>query len=393
LVLFGLLFLGVVFSAAPEITQLSYNPAPAVPGSTIDLFLQIENTDIAKSDVMVSIIDEFPFSVKDDSSKLVGDMIKHAKSNIVFKIYVDPSAENKTYSIKVNVSTKDEVGKIVPLDVVVSGKEPIVKVVQISPSKLVPGEEKQISMVLQNVGTSAAYDVIVELQEDRTVTTTGAVVDRQILPLGSATTYVGEIFPGLQKTLTMGVSVNRDADLKNYIVPVTVSYRTAAGVRESSRSYIGFKVSGNVDFESTMREIVGNPIAGESITTTLELFNKGAGKADFVVASITTDCGVVDDKKEFIGSLEPNDIDSFRSTIVLDDNLDTGFCEFNVNIEYQDIDASTKKVSIPIALRVYSKEDGNQIFGSGPNWIILFGILIILGAGVWYYKKRFHNKK
>ena len=384
-----LLFVGGALAAAPDITQSSYDPSPAIPGSTVKLFLQIENTEaLVKTNVKVSIADVFPFSTKDGSEKLIGDLGKSAKSTISFTIYVEPSAQNQTYTLNASVSTDQDSGKTVPITIVVAGNQPNIKVVAVSPSRLVPGEEKEISMVLQNVGTSAAYDVVVELQEDRTVTAAGTVVERQILPLGSATKYVGQILPGEQATVLMGIAVNREAELKNYTVPVTVSYRTAGGTRESTTSYAGFKVSGSVAIEATLKEVVGVAVAGTENTATIELFNKGAGKADFVVASLTADCGVSDGKKEFIGTLDPNDVDSYRAVIVLNDVIETGNCALNVNVEYQDTDASTKNISIPVSMMVYSASDGASRIGGGPDLLMIIVVLIIIVGGFYYYKKR-----
>jgi hypothetical protein len=392
--LFVLLFMGMVFAAAPDITQTSYDPSPAVPGSTIQLFLQLENKESnVKTNVEVSVISEFPFLVKDDSVKVIGDMGGYSKSTVLFTVYIDPSAENKSYPLKVSVSTDQDSGKTVPIDIFVSGKEPNVRVVQVSPSKLIPGEEKQISLVLQNIGTSTAYDVLVELQEDRTITAAGAVVERQILPLGSATKYIAEILPGEQATVTMNIAVNREADLKNYTIPVTISYRNPSGTRDSTTSYAGFKVSGDVALEATLKDLSTIAIAGNETTATIELFNKGAGKAEFMITSVTTDCGASDGKKEFIGSLEPNDVDSFRSVILINSDVVTGECMLNVNVEYQDTDASTKNISIPLSMMVYSESDGAAKLGGGPDLLFILIVLIVLGgAGYWYYKKKKKTK-
>ena len=392
-ILFALIFAGMVFAAAPDITQSSYDPSPAVPGSTITVFLQLENTEsLTKTNVKVSLADEFPFSVKDGSLKEIGNMGKSSKSTVSFKVYIEPSAENKTYSIKATVSTDQDTGKTIPIDIVVSGKEPNIKVVQVSPSTLLPGEEKQISMILQNVGTSTAYDVIIELIEDRTVTATGTVVERQILPLGSATKYVGQIHPGEQVAVLINIIVNREADLKNYTVPITAVYRNASGTRESTVSYAGFKVSGVVDIEATLKEIIGTSVAGSETTVSVELFNKGAGKADFAVASLTAECGTSDGKKEFIGTLEPNDVDSFRSVISINKDVSTGNCTLNVNVEYQDTDASTKTISLPVSMMVYSSADGASRIGGGPDFILIGFVLVVIVAGFWYYKKRKNRK-
>lgn len=387
-IIFVLLFavlLGTVFSAAPAINQVNYNPSPAVPGSTTEILVQVENTEnITKTNVIVSINDDYPFTLKSDSEVNVGSLAKHAKTTVSFTVYVDPSAENATYPLNISVgSDQDGVARLVSSNIVISGREAIIKVVGASNAKMIPGEEKTIDISLQNVGTSAAYDVVLEFIEDRTVTATGTVVEREILPLGSASTFVGTLLPGATTSVPVNLTVNREAELQNYTVPVTVSYRTSSGERTSNTSYVGFKVSGDVQIEATLKDVVGTTALGSDNIITIEIFNKGAGKADFVIASLGADCGTTDGSKEFIGTLEPNDVDSFRSVLTIQDEYVEN-CVLSVNMEYQDSDATTKSVSIPLALSL----SPNAVVGGGPDIVTIAIVIVVLIAGIWYIRKR-----
>lgn len=56
LIVIILLLIGGVFSAPPEITQLIYSPSPAIPGSIINVFIQLENNEkITQTDVIVEL--------------------------------------------------------------------------------------------------------------------------------------------------------------------------------------------------------------------------------------------------------------------------------------------------------------------------------------------------
>jgi len=166
-------------------------------------------------------------------------------------------------------------------------------------------------------------------------------------------------------------------------VPVTVSYRTSSGERTSNTSYVGFKVSGDVQIEATLKDVVGTTALGSDNTVTIEIFNKGAGKADFVIASLGADCGTTDGSKEFIGTLEPNDVDSFRSVLTIQDEYVEN-CMLSVNMEYQDSDATTKSVSIPLALAL----SPNAVVGGGPDIVTIAIVIVVLIAGIWYIRKR-----
>jgi hypothetical protein len=388
------LFMGA-FAETPIVSQFNYDPSPAVPGDIITILIQIENTDgSTKDDVTISIENKYPFTGQEETTKNLGSIEKYGKTLTTFKVYIDPSAQNTTYSLPITINTKQEtIGKTVNRDIIISGKEPIVKVISISESRLIPGQEKDIVFGLQNMGTSTAYDVIVELQEDRTVTATGAIVEREITPLGTAIAYVDKLNPKEMINSTIKISVNREADLKNYTLPIKVSYRNSSGTRTTETSYIGFKIAGTVEMDLALKETV-DLIAGQEQTITFELFNKGAGKAEFTIANIQTDIGEIDKPKQFIGSLQPNDVDSFKTLIKIDPNTQTTIGIIKVTLEYQDTDATMKTTIIEIPAQVYSAQDGATRQGINPlGGIINLIILIIIVFGGFKIYKKFKNKK
>lgn len=384
-----ILLIGGVFAAIPDVSQVSYDPSPAVPGSTITVLVQIENPDnVDKENVYVSIEETYPFTVKETNERNIGNLEAKGKTITYFEIYVDPTALNQTYDLEVKVKeNKSNTGKIEKKEIVVSGNNPILKVVNISESKLIPGEEKKITFEIQNIGTSTAYDISLELEEDRTVTATGEVVEREITPLGSATGYIEKILSGEKENITIELSVNREADLKNYTLPVTLSYRTPSGEREEETSYIGFKIAGPVLMDGAIKE-AGDLINGGEYEVTIELFNKGAGKAEFTIVNIETDFGDVDRTKQFIGSLEPNDVDSFN-TIINVDTLETKTGTIKLTIDYQDADAIKKQQVLELPVKVYSSDDGAALTPLNPVGILINIIILIVIVFVGYkgYKK------
>lgn len=369
-----LAMLGTAFAAFPEVTQVSYNPSPAVPGTTITFLVQIENNDsTAQREITVRIEDTYPFTVKTDESnpnpKMVGNVQAYGKALVQFTLYVDPTAENKTYTIPVVVSGKDyDSSKKTNHEIIVSGKEPIVKVVSVTEDKLLPGEEKEIIFSLQNVGTSPAYYVVLEMQEDRTVTATGSVVERDVTSLGAAATNVGTINPGEVKTAKLKISVNNTAIIKNYTLPITVSFNNQAGERTENTSYIGLKVFGTADIDATIKENLNGQI-------TIEIFNKGMGKAEFTLIELETTGATIDKPKQFIGTLGANDVDTVKTNITYTSDTPT----LKVNISYLDSDAKQKTEEITLYPQATTSAQ------EGPNWLLIIIVLAIVGFGVWKF--------
>jgi hypothetical protein len=373
-ILFLVLFIGNALAAMPEVSQLNYSPSPAVPGTTITVLVQIENKDsIPQKGVSVKIDNNYPFTVKTENEKNVGNIDKYGKALAEFTIYVDPSAENKTYQIPVTIKTENNsLGVTTTHNIIVSGKEPLIKVIMITAEKVLPGEEKEITFTIQNVGTSPAYDVFVEMQEDRTVVaTTGTVVEREITPLGAATTYVGSINPGEMKETKLKVSVSNSATIKNYTLPITISYRNAAGTRTEVISYAGLKVYSSAILDATLKEKTTN---GKT-EVTIEIFNKGLGKAEFVLVEISA-TGEVEKPKQFIGSLGASDVDTVKTGIKFDQ---TGENTLTLTISYMDADAQNKTTNITIPVKQ------STTIAEGPNFLLILAILAVLGVIVWKF--------
>ena len=382
--------MATALAAFPNITQVSYNPSPAIPGSTMTLIVQLENVDsTTQKGITVKVEDSYPFTVKaTDASPnphAIGDIGAFGNAQATFTIYVDPTAQNQTYNLPIIVTAKDDTtGKKTSFPIIISGKEPLLKVVTVSDVKLLPGEEKEITLTIQNVGTSPAYDIIAEMQEDRTITATGVIVERDITPIGAATVYLPSINPGEQKTATLKVSVDTTATIKNYTLPVEKSYRDSAGVRTSATSYIGLGVFGNAQIDAELKTLTGIAGTGQKVNVTIEIFNKGLGQAEFTLAEVSTPNGTVDKPRQFIGTLGPNDVDTVETTITFDK---AGDQSVDVKVQYKDSD-STKKtttISVPVKAQVANDQGISPIV-----WIIA---IIVIAALIWNFGFRGKKKK
>ncbi|MBT4191874.1 MAG: hypothetical protein HOE11_01055 [Candidatus Diapherotrites archaeon] len=382
LVLVILLFCSVfALAMPPSIAQVSYSPSPAVPGTQITVLIQLENNESTiKENVIVHIDDNYPFSTLEESEKNIGDIDKFGKALVEFKIYVDPSAENESYTIPVKVSAKNQPTITTDQTIIVSGKEPSIKVISVSDERLIPGQEKIITLEIQNLGTSTAYDIIVELQEDRTVTAAGTIVEREITPLGPALDYISQLQSKQKQNVDIKVSVNREADLKNYTLPVKITFRDSSGANTQETSYIGFKVSGTVNIDAAIKEVT--PL-GAQTEITVELFNKGVGKAEFTIVEVESNFGEIEKSKQFIGALEPNDVDSFKIKIT---PIAVENKELTLNISYQDTDSTQKQVTLKLPVDM---NDGQANQSNPVGSIILLIIIVVLVYLGWrHYKKK-----
>lgn len=390
LVMALLVALAATAYAIPQVTQVNYNPNPAVPGSTITVLAQVQNNDSTlQKGVTLIVENSYPFTVKTTDTSPnpnnIGDIGQFGTALATFTVYIDPTAGNQTYELPITITTADSPqGVKTPFPIVINGKEPELKVVSISDDKLLPGQEKELTYTIQNVGTGPAYDVILEMQEDRTITATGTVVGRDITPVGAATAYVQSINPGEQKTASLNVSVNDNAVVQNYTLPIKISFRDAAGTRITDTSYIGIRVFGNAELDAELKEVTGTAAAGQTANITIEVFNKGLGKADFTLAEVSTPDGIVDKPRQFIGTLSPNDVDTVQTAITFTKGNDHNI---SVKINYQDADSTMKTTTIMVPVKASATTEQ----GTSPILIII--VIIVIAALVWNFFFRGKKKK
>jgi len=380
--LFTLIIATGVMAAIPEATQISYNPSPAVPGTTMTVIIQLENQDnIVQNNVTLKIENTYPFTVKttdiETNPRNIGTMDKYANAQANFTIYIDPTAENNTYQLPVTITAnEDTAGKKLSFPIIISGNSPVLKIVATTSDKLLPGQEKEIPITIQNVGTSPAYDIIAEILEDRTVTATGTVIERDITSVGASTAYINTINPGERKEASLRINVSNTATIKNYPIPIKVSYRDSTGTRLSDTSYIGLKVFGTADLDATLKDTGGTLATGQNSQITIEIFNKGLGKADFTLVEISTPEGIVQTPKQFIGTLGPNDVDTAKTTIVFNR---IGDHTIDVKIQYQDADSTQKTKTITLQAKAQQTTDG------GLNPVILIIVIAVIAIIIWNF--------
>ncbi len=365
-------------AASPEVTQFTYTPSPALPGTTITVLVQLQNNESTpQKGVTLKIENEYPFTVKTSDSepnpRVVGDIEKYSKALATFKVYVDPTAQNQAYQLPLMITTaEDAIGKKTAPQILISGKEPVLKVTSVKNDLISPGEQKEIIITLQNIGTSPAYDLIAEIQEDRTITATGTIVEREITAVGAAIAYLSEINPGERKEVALKISASNTAAVKNYPLPIKVSYRNSTGTRATDTSYIGVNVTGTAQFDATIKE---KP-TGTKGDLTIEIFNKGLGKAEFTLVEIKGVNGKAEKPKQFIGTMGPNDVDTAKTPISFNT---AGEQTIQVAIEYKDADSKIKNALITLPINVSAQTE------NGLNPIIIVIVIVIIVGVIWKF--------
>jgi len=391
LFLFGL----SVHAQAMQVDSISTDPSVVSPGQTFTLIAYLTNATVTTSQSVTATLDlredatdtEFPFSIEptDSLTRNLGTVPGFSTIQVKYQIRVDSSALDGTYPVTLRVKDSSGIGGTLTFPVEISGRQPILTIIDASPSLVKSGDTFSMQVTLKNTGSSPAFDIRVSLKEDRTVTSTGAVVERTILPLGAASAYASQLSPSDFVVLNIPILVSPSAESKPTFVPVTLDYTDSAKTEYTSTDFIGLKVSSEPILDVIVADAEPVLVPGATSKLTIDLFNQGLGPAKFVTVSVSSSFFTAPQTEFFIGTIESDDFDS----IILDASLlsdapvgeNSMVVKVSATNEYGDPISLTKTLSTTV---YRSLPNGNG--GDSPLGIIL--ILALIAGGVWWFRFR-----
>ena len=403
-VFFAVLFLsGTAFAANLEVTSASYDPAPALPGQPMKIIVTLKNNGPGDTENTVLELDltggktretPYPFSLGTDVSNSyeLGSIKSSRSATVRFDVQVDPKALNGDYIISFKYGEKNQPKDVSNKTITILSRKPQIELIRSDIGEAKAGETTMLNLTIRNVGNDNAQDVLVGFEEDRTVTSTGIVVERQIIPIGASYQYVESVSPGEQKTMSFSIVANPEATLKTYMLPVTLKYKDENYNDYTDTRYIGMKIVQEPELSTVIGEVSPAAFPGGTSEISFDLFNTGIGPAKFVVATPSASIGKFENGKMFIGTLEADDYDAFRANFTVDAATQPGSYPITVSLEYKDQYGESQTVEKQATLKVLSAAEAQ---GSLVNpVIILVGIigfiLEILGLIVvvrWGYKR------
>ncbi len=405
LIAFAVLFLAANAAAADlVIDAVSYTPAPAIPGEYFDLYIQLKNNSKYLAEDVEFMLDlsggnernsDYPFSLGTGiSNEATISSIQARKAALLeYKVRVDPSALDGSYTIVFRFNDSDA-QKEYSYTINVLSRQPDIKVIDASQVAVAPGQVAELELTLRNVGTGTARDILAGIEEDRTVTTTGIVVEREFSAIGASFDYVKRLEPGKETKAVILLAVNPDAEQKTYTIPVAIKYKDANSNEYTDTSYIGLQVIQEPEIDAVVSEISPGVMPGSASEVTIDLFNVGVGTAKYVVVEISTPSGKVGQEKVFIGTLEADDFDSFKVDVKFNADIDTSKDQpLNLVLKYKNQYGEQKQVEKTVKLDGFSAASAQAAAGADPVGMaigLIATLLQLLGlfvAGKWGYKK------
>jgi len=355
-----LIILGLpeVFSAAAVLYQLNVetaftDPYPVEPGQNLVLSLTLSNSGNADATGVIIELEAIePFTLLESSKKTIGT-VKVGSSRIIdYQLFVDGSAVSALYEIPVRV--KYGVGKeiIKRVQVRVQGK-PKFEILDVSSGIISPGDQEEVIVTLQNVGTGKAK---------RTSVTFSSTSDYVKSVLSGGIAYLGDVNPGEEKETIFTILASPDSEYGVYTGKVNVTYDDESGDELTEDFDVGILISGKPKLQVYKVEV-----DREDSALTVEIVNIGNAEAKAIAAKL-----IVNDKIFDVDYVTGIKIDR-RSTLKFSLPSSAGG---KLELSYEGPD--NKKYS-------QTEDLAWSVTPTIPGWLILI-IVVVIAYFVWKKK-------
>ncbi|MEW6295228.1 MAG: hypothetical protein AB1467_02935 [Candidatus Diapherotrites archaeon] len=395
----------LMHAANLNIESVSYDPSPAMPGKEIKLWVHVKNTttSTAKNAVFSLVLTDvqndrptsYPFYLPSDESSFrsLGDIEPLNSAVVAFRINVAKDALNADYNIFFGIGDEGQISKETKYTITILARKPQIELIESSVIELKPGVKTEVELKLKNIGAAKAINVLAGTTEDRTVTTTGVVVERQITPLGSSLSYLESIDTGKTASVKIVVSASTSSEAKLYTVPIKLIWYDENRTEYTATRYVGVRVVEDPALDLTIDSISPKAFPGGTSEITFNIFNVGSVAAHNIIIELDgNDIGSFDQTKFFIGSLESDDSDTVSTTVYFNKDLKPGQNELKLTAYYKNSFFEPKQMEKGIPLVVLTQSQA-QALSQGGGSILLPAIIVIVILVIVVFLWRRRKKK
>jgi len=364
------------------ITLVTQEPEPAEPGDTVKIKFRIENEGSKiVTDFQVELLEEFPFTLVEDSIKEIGTLegrqIGTAGVTIEYRVQVSAEASEGNNELKLRyrsgkqdwVLPEEFIVRIESTDAFLS-----IDNIETNPPTIVPGQTASLTFDLKNTAGSLLRDI------DLTLNFTGS--DTPFVPIESSSIKkLNRVYAGETGQITFQITALPSASAGIYKVPVQLSYSDEAGNSFVKNSIIGLKVGSEPDLTVTV-----DSAAACSGEVSLKIVNKGLADLKLMNAVLleTPDYTISSKDEEYIGNIDSDDYENVEFSIECNKN----YVELKLQLEYLDANNVRYNEEYDIPMKVSKSKTG-----IGKKIIGYLIVITIVAVGIWYYKRKHKKKK
>lgn len=347
-----------------------------------------DRPDTAKMAVVSLAPGDAPLTIKTDP-QMIGDIAGGESTTASFTIQFDEDARAGTYTIPVSIeytylSSAEQHGddfiryyynkKVVHAELQVVVKPDVrILVTDIQTDSINVGTEGYITLTVRNTGSEDARSATLKIERSGT---------SPLIPTdGSA--FIGDFPAGSTVTRTFKVAVSTNAEPRDYPLSVYAEYKDRNGQMQTSEPRtFGVNTGGKIEFTAISPPAVVSP--GQKTVIDVEYKNIGDAQVYRATARISAvDPFTSNDDTAYLGDLAPGETKIARFILNVDSGATEKIYGLDSEIRYRDaLDNTQISKTMKVEVEVVPRE------GSIPPVLIGAILIVVIGAGYWYYRKR-----
>lgn len=383
-----------------NVVLANQNPDPVTPGSFVYLNVKISNTgaDMIK-DTIITMNENANFQLANPEDKVqsIGILAPYSASEnsesytiVKYKVYVNSSTPMGLNNVDFDIQTSGQ-SYTYKFDVLVQNLNPLILVKDISAQETSPGASTNLKLTIDNINTIQLKDVKIALDLSS--------IDNKIITInnGSNEKIIDLMNADSQKEVQFNIDISPEAESKPYLVPVKIDYKDVLGNPFSTIVYGSVKVYSPPQLSLQLySQDIYTKGKGQF---TLAIANPGTSKIKGIEVKIldSKDYEIIDGANQYIGDLNPDDFQTFRSGIYISNPEKA---DLKVQVTYLDsYDKKTEK-TIEIPLTIYNEEQLSTLgfAKSQDSFVSLSSILfllvgLVIGWVLLRWKTQRHAKK
>ena len=387
------LFLFAGFAAAQTSSNIQIElkdtePTPLQTSEYADVWLEVRNNGSASAnDVNIRFNENYPFTVDRGERRnwSIPELVPGDTYQLHLQTRVDDNAVQGENRLNFDVETPSlTFEEEVPVEV--RSDRNVLAIDNVAfPAKAAPGSSNSMDLRLENLADGQVKNVQVNLDFGSD--------DLPLASKGSSQKNVVSIEPGETRNISYTLDIDESAENGVYKLPIDITFENEAGTQFNQSASTSVNIGGEprlragLNSEEPLRD-------GETREVTFRLVNQGYGSAEFVSLELeeTDVVEVIGSNDEYIGSMDSDDFQTASFQVNVDaetESVERDEVDFPVRINYSD-SMGERAVTQNVSAELYTQEE-IQRYGLGntgnPLPLILI-ILVVLGGGVFYWRKR-----
>ena len=222
------------------------------------------------------------------------------------------------------------------------------KVTGVSYTGSSPGTASNVTVSLENLGMAPARDVSVTMQ-----------LASPFTPIGSPESYVGTVGDHGKADVDFQLQVDSAADVKAYVIPLTIDYFDAAGTKYTVTKTIGLELSGKPDLQIFLERNDALTPGGTGIVT-ISIVNKGLTEVKFLSVKLlpTDNYDTTPPAEAYIGNLDSDATVTQDYVVAVKKGASPGAMPLKIQLKYKEANSNDDSIeTADVDVNVLSAKD------------------------------------